>query len=92
MSDETYLTNDTEEWMINCLYRTIDQIRSGQIDAVGVCAASKDGTPSFIYYNQPASPVLRPAMSRLLGLYEINNRKNAGMINAPRDNRSYGTH
>ena len=87
-----YQPTPTEQRMINCLVDTINAIQSGTVDAVGLCSTSKSGAPSFVYYNEPDEPVLRPAMSRLLGLYEMKNRRHSSEINAPVNNRSYGTH
>lgn len=78
--------------MINCLQDTIKAIHDGKVDAVGVCSTSKSGEPAFVYYNTPDEPVLRPALSRLLGLYEMKNRQFKDRINDPANNRSYGTH
>lgn len=89
---KSYQPTPTELWMIKCLNDTIKAICAGEIDSVGLCASHVDGDPSFVYYNTPDEPVLRPALSRLIGLYEMNNRGNKGRINAPHSNRSYRTH
>ena len=92
MTDQPYTPTATELWMIRCLQNTINAIAVGRVNAVGLCSVDVDGVPSFVYYNEPDDPVLRPALSRLLGLYEMKNREFKEEINAPMNNRSYGTH
>lgn len=91
MSEERTLT-PSEQAMVNCLYNLINGIYSGKVVASGMCSVDVDGVSSYVYYNEPEEPVLRPAMSKLIGLYEVRHRSFAPRINAPATNRSYGTH
>ena len=88
-----YVPTPTERWMVRMLDATISQILTGHADGVAVCSVAPDGEPTFMYYNKPDDPVLRGPISKLLGLYEMQNREPCqSKMNAPRSNRSYREH
>ncbi len=89
--DLDYTPTPAESAMAHSIDRIVDRLMEGQLTAVGLCAVDVDGDPAFFYLNTPEEPVLRPALNKLMGLYE------AGMqfkkqTNAPRTNRSYLEH
>lgn len=69
----------------------LTMLMNGELAGIGVCAVNTDGDPSFFYLNKVEEPVLRPVLSRLLGLYEAGQRFKK-LQNAPKENRSYLVH
>lgn len=69
----------------------IEELMTGRLDGIGVCAIRGSGEPAFFYLNKPDEPVLRPVLNRLLGLYEAGQQWK-GLTTAPRENRSYLAH
>ncbi|KKN55443.1 hypothetical protein LCGC14_0582130 [marine sediment metagenome] len=88
---EEYMPTPAEMMVARHLDGLMGDLLSGNLDGIGVCAIRKNGEPAFFYLNQPEEPVLRPALNRLLGLYE-SNMQFKKLITAPRENRSYLTH
>ena len=69
----------------------VDALLEGKLKGIGVCAVSEKGDPIFFYMNKSEEPVLRPALNKLMGLYEAGQQfKNK--TNAPKANRSYLEH
>jgi len=86
-----YTPTPAEETVAAHMDALIENLLDGNLLAVGVCAVRVDGEPAFFYLNKPDQPVLRPALNRLLGLYEAG-RIFKDRMNAPPANRSYRTH
>lgn len=90
MDEDDYIITPEESWVIQALYRTIDAIYAGRVEAAGFCSVNPQGTSTFFFYNKPDDMVLQPALSRLVGIYD--NRRQRIAINAPLANRSYEVH
>jgi len=89
--DSLYAPTPAEHAIAASIHNLVNDMMSGRIDGIAVCAVDKDGEPAFFYLNKPDGPVLRPALNKLHGLYEANRRMTERM-NAPKTNRSYLEH
>ena len=88
---EDYVPTPAEEMIARQIDGVVDLLLDGNLLGVGVCAVRTDGQPAFFYLNKPEGPVLRPAINRLLGLYEAG-RLFKTKTTAPPNNRSYRSH
>lgn len=89
--DNEYTPTPAEQQIAAHIDGVIGELLSGELDGIGICGVRKDGDPIFFYLNKVEGPVLRPAINRLLGLYE-SGRQFGELTNAPRTNRSYLVH
>lgn len=89
MTDGGYVPTAAEQWMLNVLQYTVSEIIRGDCEAVGIAAVDKNGEPTFVFYNKPDDPVLKEALSKLVGIYDMKHGGFQERINAPRNNRSY---
>jgi len=87
---EDYTPTPAEIAIAQCIDGLLEQLMTGKLAGIGVCAVKKDGEPAFFYLNSDDKPVLRPVLNRLLGLYEAG-RQFKG-VNAPKTNSSYLVH
>ncbi len=69
----------------------IHDLMSGELAGIGLCGVRTNGEDIFFYLNKAEAPVLRPAINRLLGLYEAG-QQFKGLTTAPKNNRSYLVH
>jgi len=88
---DQYTPTDYEVATARRIDSYVAAMMEGKLDGVGFCAVDNKGGPSFFYMNKSKEAVLRPALNKLMGLYE------AGMqfkdkMNAPPTNRSYAEH
>lgn len=88
---ENYTPTPGELAVARHLDGLLEELVTGKLDGIGVCAVRKDGEPAFFYLNEPDGPVLRPVLNRLLGIYEAS-QQFKDIMNAPRSNRSYLVH
>lgn len=92
MMTQDYTPTIQELTMAQNLDGLMEDLMTGKLDAIGVCAVRTDGSPAFFYIDRAdKKAVLRPVLNRLLGLYEAN-QQFRGLTNAPRQNRSYLVH
>lgn len=89
--DLEYTPTHAEEMVANSIHGVVDAMLDGKIQAIGLCAIDVTGAPTFFYLNKPEEPVLRPALNKLMGLYEAG-QQFKGRTNAPKTNRSYMEH
>ena len=89
--DLDYTPTHAEEMVAQKLDGMVEMLLDGKLNGIGFCAVTVDGEPVFFYMNKAEEPVLRPAMNKLMGLYEAGQqfKKRA---NAPKTNRSYLEH
>ncbi len=88
---EDYTPTYAERMIAGNIDGLISELMNGKIDAIGICGVRTDGDPLFFYLNKPEEPVLRPALNRLLGLYE-SGQQFKELTTAPKTNRSYSVH
>jgi len=89
---EDYTPTPAECMMARHIDLLQNLLMTGKLDGIGICAVkAEDGAPSFVYLNKADAPVLRPALNKLLGLYEAG-QQFKGRVNAPANNRSYLEH
>ena len=91
MMKEDYTPTPSEMAVAQHIDGLLQQLMTGKLAAIGVCAVKHDGDPAFFYLNSDEKPVLRPVLNRLLGLYEAG-QQFKGLSNAPANNRSYLVH
>ena len=90
MSDE-YTPSGRESRMAQLMDGYIDALLKGRLEGIAFVAVDRDGNEGFYYLNNSGEPKLKPVMSKLVGLYDINNEFN-GRIDCPAANRSYRSH
>jgi len=88
---EEYIPTPAEHMIAHNIDGLLDSLLDGQLSGIGICAVDNDGDPCFFYLNKKDEPVLRPALNRLLGLYEAGQQFKS-LTNAPKTNRSYLVH
>jgi len=89
--DLDYTPTAAEEQTAHRIDGMVDALLDGRLNGVGFCAVTDKGDPIFFYMNKSEDPVLRPALNKLMGLYEAGQQfKNK--TNAPKTNRSYAEH
>lgn len=89
---EQYIPTPAERMVAQSIDGLLEQLMTGRLDGIGVCAVHKEsGEPTFFYLNTADKPVLRGPINRLLGLYEAG-QSFKGLSNAPPTNRSYRVH
>ena len=88
---ELYTPTPAEIMVARSIDGLLGLLMTGKLDGIGMCAAHKNGEPTFFYLNTADKPVLRGPINRLLGLYEAG-QSFKGLSNAPPTNRSYQVH
>jgi len=89
--DLDYTPTPAETAMAHSIDKIVDRLLEGQLAGIGLCAVDVDGDPAFFYLNKSEEPVLRPALNKLMGLYEAG-QQFKGRTTAPKTNRSYLEH
>jgi len=89
--DLDYTPTPAEDMVAQRIDGIVDALLEGKLTGIGVCAVTADGKPMFFYLNKPEEPVLRPALNKLMGLYEAGQQFKE-KTTAPRTNRSYLEH
>lgn len=90
--DLDYTPTPAEELVAHKIDGIVDALLEGRLSAIGLCATTaENGNPVFFYLNKPEEPVLRPALNKLMGLYEAG-QQFKDKTTAPRTNRSYLEH
>jgi len=89
--DLDYTPTRAEEMVAQRIDDMVEMLLDGKLDGLGFCAVHVDGTPEFFYLNKSEEPVLRPALNKLMGLYEAG-QQFKGRTTAPKTNRSYLEH
>ncbi len=89
--DLDYTPTPAEEMVAQRIDGMVEMLLDGKLAGVGFCAVDVDGAPVFFYMNKSDEPVLRPALNKLMGLYEAG-QQFKGRTTAPKTNRSYLEH
>lgn len=89
--EDAYVPTPAEEAMAQGIDNLIDAMLSGKLDGIAVVARNKEGEDAFFYLNGPEHPVLYEGISKLMGMYQINQQFKA-KIDCPKTNRSYLSH
>ncbi len=89
--DKDYTPTAAEEMTAHRIDGIVDGLLDGQLVGIGLCAVTVKGDPIFFYMNKSEEPVLRPALNKLMGLYEAG-QQFKDLTTAPKTNRSYMEH
>lgn len=88
---DDYEPTPAEEGIARNLDAHIEALLNGQLAGIAFCAVNVKGEESFFYLNKPTRPVLTSSMSKLMGLYKMNNSIRE-RTTAPKTNMSYRSH
>jgi len=89
--DLEYTPTPAEQMVAQKIDGIVDGLMGGKLAGIGLCAVTVNGDPIFFYLNKPDEAVLRPALNKLMGLYEAG-QQFKGRTTAPVTNRSYAEH
>lgn len=90
--DLDYTPTPAEQMVGQKIDGIVDALMEGKLSGIGLCAVvAEDNQPIFFYLNKPEEPALRPALNKLMGLYEAG-QQFKGRTTAPATNRSYMEH
>ena len=88
---EDYTPTPAEESVAQSIDLLVDDLLSGKIAGIAVCAVNTKGEDAFFYLNKAEEPVLHRTISKLVGLYQ-SNQEFGRLTTAPKTNRSYRSH
>ncbi len=88
---DEYEPTPAELMMSRAIYDLVETMLSGKLAGLAICATDNNGEDAFFYINKPEHPVLEGTLSKLIGLYSIN-QKMGRLTTAPSTNRSFRSH